>query len=257
MKIEPQLIGLYTITRRELTRMFRIAGQVFLPSVVTSLLYFLIFGDVIGKRMGLIQGVEYSTFITPGLIMMTAITNSYSNVCSSLYSVRFQKSIEEILITPLKPQILLLGYTLGGVCRGLIVAVLVYIVASFFVSLGSVNIFMSVLVIILVSAIFSLAGFANAMVARSFDDVAIVPTFILTPLTYLGGVFYTVLMLPEFWQKVIYINPIFYMINVLRHFMLGIEEVNVTIAFISMIFLLAVMIFINLHMLKKGIGLRD
>jgi len=257
MDIKKQLIALYTLVRRELVRMFRIASQVFLPPVITTALYFLIFGSLIGPRIGPIQGVSYPTFIAPGLIMMSVIINSYGNVSTSLFSVRFQRSIEEMLISPMHNGLLLLGYVLGGVLRGLIVALLVFIIASFFLTISFDRLPMTLLVVLLVSAVFSLAGFTNAMVARNFDDVMLVPTFILTPLTYLGGVFYSISMLPPFWQKISYLNPILYMVNALRHAMIGKEEVNMTLAMSIICLMLLSLTLINLILLKKGVGLRE
>lgn len=257
MAISPQMIGLYTICRREVVRMFRISTQVFLPPVIQTLLYFLIFGAVVGRRMGLVQGVSYMMFIAPGLIMMTVITNAYSNVCTSLFNVRFQKSIEEVLISPLHYSFILLGYTFGGVIRGMIVACLVFGVSSLFLSFEWGRLPMTLLVVFLVSTLFSLAGFLNGMLARNFDDVALVPTFILTPLTYLGGVFYATSMLPPFWQNFSYINPIFYMVNALRHAMLGAQEGNMPFAMIIITLMLIGLIILNLRLLKKGVGLRE
>lgn len=257
MDIKHQLIALYTLVRREFMRMFRIASQVFLPPVITTTLYFLIFGSLIGPRIGSIQGVSYPMFIAPGLIMMSVIVNSYGNVSSSLFSVRFQKSIEEMLISPMNNGLLLLGYVLGGILRGLIVAILVFIVASFFLSVHFSDLPMTLLVVVLVAAIFALAGFTNAMVARNFDDIMIIPTFVLTPLTYLGGVFYSTSMLPPFWQKISMFNPILYMVNALRHVMIGQEEVSMTLAMSIMVLLLAALTVINMVLLNKGIGLRE
>jgi ABC-2 type transport system permease protein len=256
-RIRPQMIGLYTIVRRELVRMFRIASQVFLPPVITTSLYFLIFGSVIGPRIGNVQGVSYPTFIAPGLIMMAVITNAYGNVSASLFSVRFQKSIEEVLVSPMHPSLLLLGYVLGGVLRGLIVAALVFGVASFFLSLSLSQLPMTLLVVVLVAAVFSLAGFTNAMVARTFDDIMLIPTFVLTPLTYLGGVFYSTGMLSPVWQKISHLNPIFYMVNALRHVMLHKEEVNMTLAMSIICLSLLFLTVLNWILLKRGVGLRD
>lgn len=257
MAIKQQTIALYTLVRRELVRMFRIFSQVFLPPVITTTLYFLIFGTLIGPRIGTIQDVSYSVFIAPGLIMMSVIVNSYGNVSTSLFSVRFQKSIEELLISPMHDSLLLLGYVLGGILRGLIVAVLIFIVACFFLPINLTHLPMTLLVVLLVSAIFSLAGFTNGMIARNFDDVMLVPTFVLTPLTYLGGVFYSITMLPTFWQKLSYLNPILYMVNALRHAMIGKEEVNMTLALGIICFMLVLLIIINMILLKKGVGLRE
>ncbi len=257
MTINQQFIALYTLVRRELVRMFRIATQVFLPPVITSLLYFLIFGAVIGNRVGDIQGYSFAKFIAPGLIMMTVITNAYSNVSTSLFSVRFQRSIEEMLVSPMHYSLLLLGYTLSGVLRGVIVAVLVYIVACFFLDVEFTRIPMTLLIVILVAALFSLAGFTNGMLARTFDDVALIPTFILTPLTYLGGVFYGINMLPPFWQKVSYFNPIFYMVNTLRQAMIGVQETSMALGLTIICILLVLLTVLNLILLKKGVGLHD
>ena len=257
MAIEKQLVSLYTLVRREVVRMFRIASQVFLPPVITTTLYFLIFGNLIGPRIGEIQGVSYPMFIAPGLIMMSVIVNSYGNVSSSLYSVRFQKSIEEMLISPMHDGFLLLGYVLGGMVRGLIVAILVYLIASFFLTIQLSHLPMTLLVVLLVSAVFSLAGFTNAMVARNFDDIMIIPTFILTPLTYLGGVFYSTTMLPDFWQKVSLLNPILYMVNALRQAMIGQSEVGMGLAMGIICIMLVLLATLNLFLLKKGVGLRE
>jgi ABC-2 type transport system permease protein len=257
MPIKYQLIALYTLIRRELVRMFRISSQVFLPPVITTTLYFLIFGSLIGSRIGEIQGVDYPTFIAPGLIMMSVIVNSYGNVSSSLFSVRFQRSIEEMLVSPMHHGLLLLGYVLGGVLRGLIVAFLVFIMSSFFVTISFTHLPGTLLVVLLVAAVFSLAGFTNAMLARTFDDIMLIPTFVLTPLTYLGGVFYSTSMLPGIWQKISYLNPILYMVNALRHAMIGYEEVNMTLAMSIICSALILLTLVNLFMLKKGIGLRE
>lgn len=252
-----QLIALYTLIRRECVRMFRIATQVFLPPMITTLLYFLIFGAIIGSRIGMIQGVNYTTFITPGLIMMAVITNAYANVSTSLFSARFQKNIEEMLISPLRPELLLLGYTIGGVLRGVMVAVLVYVVSWFFVDIELKQLPLTLLIVILVAFLFSLAGFTNAVLARNFDDVAIVPTFILAPLTYLGGVFYTTHMLSPFWQTMTFFNPIFYMVNALRQAMIHQHEVKMSLALMIIISFILLLSGINLMLLKKGVGIRS
>jgi ABC-2 type transport system permease protein len=257
MAIKQQAIALYTLVRRELMRMFRISSQVFLPPVITTTLYFLIFGSLIGPRIGSIQGFSYPEFIAPGLIMMSVITNAYGNVSSSLFSVRFQRSIEELLISPMHPAILLSGYILGGVLRGLIVAILVFIVSSFFLTIDFHHLPMTLFVVLLVSAVFSQAGFTNAMLAKTFDDIMIIPTFILTPLTYLGGVFYSTNMLPPIWQKISFLNPILYMVNALRHAMIGQEEVSNTLALTIICSLLIGLTLVNYVMLRRGVGLRE
>lgn len=257
MTLKQQYIALYTLVRREVVRMFRISSQVFLPPIITTGLYFLIFGSMIGSRIGDISGISYPLFIAPGLIMMSVITNAYGNVSASLFSLRFQKSIEELLISPMPNGLLLLGYVLGGMLRGVIVAVLVFVVACCFVNIDLSHIPLTFLVILLVSAVFSLAGFTNAMLARNFDDVMIIPTFVLTPLTYLGGVFYSISMLSPFWQQVSKFNPILYMVNAMRHAMIGQEEVNMTLAMSIISLMLIFLIFLNMWLLRKGVGLRD
>jgi ABC-2 type transport system permease protein len=257
MAIKQQSIAFYTLVRREVVRMFRIASQVFLPPVITTSLYFLIFGGLIGSRIGDIHGISYPMFIAPGLIMMSVIVNAYGNVSSSLFGVRFQRSIDEMLISPMHNSLLLLGYVSGGVLRGLIVALLIFLISCFFLTIKLSHIPMTLLVVILVAAIFSLAGFTNAMVARNFDDIMIVPTFVLTPMTYLGGVFYSTDMLPEFWQKISLLNPILYMVNALRHAMIGQDEVNMTLAMGIIVGLLVALIVLNMVMLRRGIGLRE
>lgn len=257
MAIKQQLIGLYTILRREWVRMFRIASQVFLPPVIQTLLYFLIFGTVIGDRVGLIHGVSYMMFIAPGLIMMTVITNAYSNVCTSLFNVRFQRSIEEVLISPIHYSFILIGYVAGGVIRGIIVACLVFLISSFFLSFDVYRLPMAFVVVILVAVLFSLAGFLNGMLARNFDDVALVPTFILTPLTYLGGVFYSASMLSPFWEKMTHVNPIFYMVTAIRHAMIPQESTDMPFAMIVIVLMVLILTVVNLCLLKKGVGLRE
>jgi ABC-2 type transport system permease protein len=257
MVIKKQLIALYTLVRRELVRMLRISSQVFLPPVISTTLYFLIFGQLIGPRIGAIHGFSYPMFIAPGLIMMSVIVNSYGNVSSSLFSSRFQKNIEEMLVSPMHYSLLLLGYVLGGILRGVIVALLVFIIASFFLTISFDHLPLTVLVVVLVSAVFSLAGFTNAMVARNFDDIMLIPTFILTPLTYLGGVFYSIDMLPEFWQKISYFNPILHTTNALRYAMIGQKDVDMSLAMGIITLMLLALTGLNLVLLKKGVGFRE
>lgn len=252
-----QLIGLYTLVRREVVRMFRISTQVFLPPVITTLLYFMIFGEIIGDRIGPVDGVSYPMFIAPGLIMMSVITNAYSNVSSSLFSIRFQKNIEEMLISPMYPSLILLGFCLGGIIRGIIVSILIYIIAYFFTDLDFYHLPLTLLVVLLVTTLFSLAGFTNAMFARNFDDVAIIPTFVLAPLSYLGGVFYSIKMLPPFWQTLTYLNPVFYMVNALRAVMIDRPEVSMVVALMIICLMIVGLFMVNMYMLKKGIGIRD
>ncbi len=253
-----QLIALYTIVRREMVRMLRISSQTFLPPVITTTLYFLIFGAVIGHRIGPISGYNYTAFIAPGLITMGIITNAYANVSTSLFSMRFQRSIEEVLVSPMHWSIMLLGYMLGGVIRGMVVALLITCVAAFFVTLDVFkHLPMATLILLLISSIFSLAGFINGMLARTFDDVAFVPTFVLTPLIYLGGVFYATSMLPGIWQKITYFNPIYYMVHALRQVMLNQPGEAISRDLIIMGVLLIGLLLINTILIKKGKGLKE
>jgi ABC-2 type transport system permease protein len=258
MTNKQQCIAFYTLLRRELVRMMRIASQVFLPPVITTFLYFLIFGSLIGPRIGKIDGIPYPLFIAPGLIMMSVITNAYGNVSSSFFSARFQKSIEELLVSPMHNVLILLGYIAGGVLRGLIVAILVYMVSIFFVDIHLRHLPLTLVVVLLVAMLFSLAGFINGMLARNFDDVMIIPTFILAPLTYLGGIFYSVDMLSPFWRTMTYFNPIYYMIHALRQAMLGQHmQISMLISLGIILLVLAILAYLALTFFRKGIGLRE
>jgi len=237
--------------------MFRIATQVFLPPVITTTLYFLIFGTLIGQRIGVLEGFDYLTFIAPGLILMAVITNSYANVSSSLFSARFQKNIEEMLISPMYDGSILAGFIFGGVLRGFIVACLVFVVSCFFVTWQFNHIPMIFLVVVMVSTIFSLAGFTNAMVARNFDDIMIIPTFVLAPLTYLGGVFYSASMLSPFWNMITHLNPIYYMVSAFRYAFIGKEDINVWLALSIMVGMLVFLVLLNVFLMKRSVGLRE
>jgi ABC-2 type transport system permease protein len=237
--------------------MFRIPIQSFLPSIIINLLYFSIFGTVMGPRIGLIDGVEYSLFIAPGLVLIAVITNSYSNTSSSLFSMRFQRSIEEILVSPINPALILLGYTLGGVIRGVITATLVLLVSCLFITLDIKHLPFTYLVIILISTTFSLAGFTNGMLAKTFDDVMLVPTFILSPLTYLGGVFYSIDMLPPLWHKIVWLNPIFYMVDLLRYAMTHYQNRHWGGSMTILCLLIITLAIFNFVLLKRGVGMRD
>lgn len=250
-------VSLCTIVRREWLRMIRISGQVFLPPVITMSLYFLIFGTLIGQRIGLVYGIPYPQYIAPGLIVMTIINNAYSNVSSSLFSNRFQKSIEELLVSPTPNAIILLGYILGGVVRSVVVAILVTIVSLFFINLHIYSIGLVCLTTLLVSSLFALAGFTNAMLARTFDDISIIPTFILTPLTYLGGIFYSTNMLSPTWQSISHYNPIFHIVNAFRYSMLGISDTNIMVALVFIGSMVLGLVTLNLVLLERGVGLKE
>lgn len=256
MTLQQQLIALFTITRKEVKRFTRIWMQTLLPPVITMALYFVIFGSLIGSRIGQMGGVDYMSFVVPGLIMMSVITNSYSNVASSFFSTKFQRSIEEILVSPTPNYVILLGFVLGGVLRGLCVGVIVTVVSLFFTDLVVNNLGVTVAVVVLTAVLFSIAGFINALFAQSYDDISIIPTFILTPLTYLGGIFYSIEMLPGVWQYLSQLNPILYMVNAFRFGMLGVSDVDVRVAFLSIFFFIAMLSALALYLLYSGRRLR-
>ncbi|MEO5810584.1 MAG: ABC transporter permease [Rhodanobacter sp.] len=252
------LVALGTLVRREIARILRIWTQTLLPPAITMTLYFVIFGKLIGSRIGSIEGgFTYMQYIVPGLVMMSIITNSYSNISSSFFGLKFSRAVEEMLVSPMPNWVILSGYVAGAVARGLVVGVLVLFIALFFTSLDIQHPLITFASVLLGAIIFALAGFINAVYATKFDDIALVPTFILTPLTYLGGVFYSVNMLSEPWQGLSRANPILYMVNAFRFGVLGISDVNVPIAFVVMLgFVVALSVF-ALHLLKRGIGLRS
>ncbi|KPQ27905.1 MAG: ABC-2 type transport system permease protein [Marinobacter excellens HL-55] len=245
-----------TIVLREVRRFTRIWPQTLLPPAVTMTLYFIIFGNLIGARIGEMGGYDYMQFIVPGLIMMAVITNSYANVVSSFFSMKFQRSIEELLVSPVPNWTILLGYVVGGMARGLSIGLLVTLLSLAFTQLSIYNLPMVVITVILTSALFSLGGFINAMLATKFDDISIVPTFVLTPLTYLGGVFYSIDMLPAFWQGASMINPILYMVNGFRFGILGVSDVNPFVSLGMIMIFIVLLAAVALRMLARGKGIR-
>jgi len=249
-------IAFMTIFRREIRRFLRIWVQTLIPPVITMVLYFLIFGSLIGSRIGDMGGFDYMDFVVPGLIMMSVINNSYSNVVSSFYSAKFTKSVEELLVSPTPNYIILLGFVLGGALRGLIVGAIVTVVSLFFTQMHIHSLSVIVSVVFLTSLLFSMAGLINAIYANSFDDISIIPTFVLTPLTYLGGVFYSIDLLPEFWQGVSQLNPVLYMVNAFRYGFLGISDVNVAASFVGITVFLVLAFTFCLYLLDKGKKLR-
>jgi len=252
------LVALYTIVRREIVRIMRIWTQTLIPPAITMTLYFVIFGKLIGSRIGTIQGgFSYMQYIVPGLVMMSIITNSYGNISSSFFGAKFQRSVEEMLVSPMSNWVILLGYVTGAVTRGLVVGVLVLLIALLFTHLQIAHPLVTFLSVLFGATIFSLAGFVNAIYAKKFDDIALVPTFVLTPLTYLGGVFYSVSMLSEPWQSISRVNPILYMVNAFRYGVLGISDVQVGIAFGVMLVFVIGLSAIALSLLKRGVGLRS
>ncbi|HSC85546.1 MAG TPA: ABC transporter permease, partial [Pseudomonas sp.] len=242
-ELRSNLIALQTIVTREVRRFTRIWAQTLLPPAITMALYFVIFGRLIGSQVGGVGPYSYMEFIVPGLIMMSVITNSYSNVVSSFFSSKFQRNVEELLVSPVSPHTILIGYTIGGSLRGLAVAFIVTLLSLFFTQLQVHHLGVTVLVILLTAITFSLGGFINAVFARNFDDISIIPTFVLTPLTYLGGVFYSISLLPLFWQKVSLVNPILHMVNAFRYGILGVSDINIGVA-IGMMLLASTLLYI-------------
>jgi ABC-2 type transport system permease protein len=256
MNTTEKIIALKAIITKEILRFSRIWIQTVLPPVITTALYFVIFGNLIGPRIGEMDGFGYMEFIIPGLIMMAVITNSYGNVVSSFYGSKFQRHIEEMLISPVPNYIILIGYISGGVARGLTVGVAVTVVSLIFHPLNIHSLWVMFSMIILTAILFSLAGLINGVYAKSFDDIAIIPTFVLTPLTYLGGIFYSINMLPEFWQQLSLANPILYMVNAFRYGFLGVSDISLLISYaISIGFIIALYMYC-LYLLRKGHGIR-
>lgn len=249
-------IAFVTILRREMVRFFRIWVQTLLPPIITMTLYFIIFGHLLGTQIQSMQGFSYIQYIAPGLIMMSVITNAYANVVSSFYGARFNKSVEELLVSPIPTYLFLLGYIAGGVIRGLIVGVLVTVLALFFTHLHLHNLFIIFSVVLLAAILFSLAGFTNALYAKKFDDISIIPTFVLTPLTYLGGVFYSIKLLPPLWQTVSLFNPILYMVNAFRYGILGVSDIQPYMALLMLLIFCIVLFGFNIRLLNKGVGIR-
>lgn len=250
-------VAFMTIAVKEVRRFARIWIQTIVPPVITTALYFVIFGKMIGSQLAPIDGYSYMDYIVPGLILMTIITNSYANVVSSFYGSKFGRYVEELLIAPIPHSLILIGYLAGGVARGLSVGVAVTIVAALFTDLHLHNLAITLSVVLLTSILFSLAGFINAVYANSFDDISLIPTFVLTPLTYLGGIFYSVNMLPEFWQQASHINPILYMVNAFRYGLLGVSDINIQVAFLVIFGFIAALYTFALFLLKRGIGIRS
>ena len=247
----------YTIVVREILRFVRIWIQTIVPPVITTTLYFVIFGNLIGSQIGHIEGFSYIEFIVPGLVMMSVITNSYANVVSSFYSSKFQGNIAEMLVSPTPNWVILLGYVSGGVARGLAVGMAVTLISLLFSHLHIQHWGITLTIGILTSALFSLGGLINAVYAQSFDDITIVPTFVLTPLTYLGGVFYSITMLSPFWQKLSFLNPVLYMVNGFRYGILGIADMNIWISYGVLLTFILLMSSFSLYLLNKGIGIRS
>jgi len=258
MAARPNLVAFATITRREVVRILRIWMQTLLPSAITMTLYFVIFGRMVGSRIGeIVPGIGYIDYIVPGLIMMAVITNSYGNISSSFFGAKFGRHVEEMLASPMPGWVILAGYVAGAVLRGLMVAAIVLLISLFFTRIHLYHPLVTFSTVLLTSVVFSLAGFVNAVYAKKFDDIALVPTFVLTPLTYLGGVFYSVNQLGTPWRELSHANPILYMVNAFRYGLLGISDISMTIAYVVMVGFAVVLAVVALGLLERGIGLRS
>jgi ABC-2 type transport system permease protein len=249
-------IAFRTILVKEILRFSRIWVQTVLPSAITTALYFLIFGRLIGERIGSMDGFAYLDFIVPGLVLMAVITNAYSNVVSSFYSSKFSRYVEEFLVAPVPNWVILAGFVAGGVARGLVVGAAVTLVALFFSDLQVHSYGITLLVFTLTAVLFALGGFINAVYANSFDDISIVPTFVLTPLTYLGGVFYSIDLLPPLWQNLSLANPVLYMVNAFRYGLLGVSDIPLATAFSIILAFIALLAFYSLRLLRRGVGIK-
>jgi len=250
-------IALKTIITKEIYRFIRIWPQTLLPPAITTALYFLIFGKLIGDRIGTIHGASYMDYIVPGIILMSVISHSYANVVSSFYSTKFQRNIEELLVAPVPNWVILGGYVGGGIFRGLSVGVVVALISMLFADITISSPLIALVIMVMTATLFSLAGFINAVLAESFDDISIIPNFILTPLSYLGGVFYSVAMLPGIWQNISMGNPILYMINAFRYGMIGVTDIDIQLAFLMTAGFIAVLTFFSLFLLHRGTGIKQ
>jgi ABC-2 type transport system permease protein len=252
-----QFIALSTLVRREYYRVLRIWGQTILPPVINMALYFIIFGNLIGQRIGQMDGFDYKQYIAPGLIMMAVITNAYGNVVSSFFSSKMNRHLEEMLVAPMANATIVLGHMAGGIVRGVAVGLAVTAVALLFTPLPFVHPLITISVFLLCAAIFSLGGLINGIMAKNFDDVSIIPSFVLQPLTYLGGVFYSISLLPELAQQISRLNPILYVVNAFRYGMLGVSDVPIGTAYVMMVLCVAVLFSICVLMLNRGYRIRE
>lgn len=257
MDIAVNWVALKTLVRKEVIRVVRIWVQTIVPPAITMTLYFIIFGNLIGRRIGEMGGFDYMQYIAPGLIMMSVITNSYGNVVSSFFGAKYGKHIEEMLVSPMSNATIIIGHVAGGVIRGLMVGALVTMIALGFTSLSIEHPLVTISIVLLASIVFALLGFVNAVFAKKFDDISIIPTFVLTPLTYLGGVFYSITLLPEFWQKVSLANPILYMVNAFRYGILGVSDISIGYAYLIVVFFVVGLFTLNLVLLNRGVGIRE
>jgi ABC-2 type transport system permease protein len=251
------LVALRTIVRKEVGRVLRIWVQTIVPPAITMTLYFIIFGNLIGRRIGTMNGFDYMQYIAPGLIMMSVITNSYGNVVSSFFGAKFVRHLEEMLVSPMSNATIVIGHVAGGVLRGLLVGLLVTLIALAFTRLEVRHPLITISVVLLSSTVFALAGFINAVFAKKFDDISIVPTFVLTPLTYLGGVFYSISLLPEFWHRISLFNPILYMVNAFRYGILGESDISIGKAYLILVVFVVVLFSTCLVLMRRGVGIRE
>lgn len=249
--------ALYTILHKEVSRFLRIWVQTIVPPAITMTLYFVIFGNLIGPRIGAMGGYTYMQYIAPGIIMMSIITNAYANVVSSFFGAKLQRHIEEILVAPVPHIVILAGYVLAGVARGLAVGLVVTVIALMFTDLHVHSYWLTIAVVILTSTLFSICGLINAVYAQKFDDVSIIPTFVLTPLTYLGGVFYSIDLLPEVWRTLSLANPVLYMINAFRYGILGVSDIHLPLAMAMILAFVAGFGGYALYLLRQGTGIRS
>ncbi|TSC79806.1 MAG: antibiotic transport system permease protein [Parcubacteria group bacterium Gr01-1014_29] len=250
----------YTMLRKDIVRMFRIWIQTFLPSIITSVLYFLIFGTVLGSQIGEMQGVSYMKFVVPGLVMLAIVTTSYANTSFTFFASKFfARSIDEILVSPTPPWLLIAGFVGGGMVRGILVGMLVLLVSLFFTGLhlAMYNVLIIFGFAILTALVFALAGLVNGIYAKSIDGINIVPTFILTPLVYLGGIFYSVHDLPAWWQNITYANPLFYLINGFRYGFLGITDVSLVTSIGILVSMVVILVATNWYFIRTGLGLKQ
>jgi ABC-2 type transport system permease protein len=256
MTAAEQIVGFKTIVIKEILRFSRIWVQTIIPPVITMSLYFVIFGNLIGSQIGAMDGVRYMDYIVPGLIMMAVITNSYANVVSSFYGCKFHHHIEEMLVSPLPNYLIILGFMVGGIARGMAVGLAVSVVSLLFTPLNLHSPLVIVSTVVLTSALFALAGLINGVYAKSFDDISIIPTFVLTPLTYLGGVFYSISMLPEFWQAASRLNPVLYMVNTFRYGFLGVSDISLGLSYLIITGFVLLLYGYALYLLSVGYGIR-
>ncbi len=257
MNVALNAVAVKTLIRKEMSRVLRIWVQTIVPPAITMTLYFIIFGNLIGRRIGTMDGFDYMAYIAPGLIMMSVITNSYGNVVSSFFGAKFGRHVEEMLVAPMSNAAIIIGHVAGGVLRGLFVGALVTAIALFFTKLSVEHPLVTASVVLLSSIVFSLAGFINAVFAKKFDDISIIPTFVLTPLTYLGGVFYSISLLPEFWQNVSKANPILYMVNAFRYGILGTSDISIAHAYVILIVFVVLLFTACMMLMNRGIGIRE